>query len=83
MNKEYGFKINKLIMVGKGKKDASLEFGSGLNVISGPSDTGKTFIFQSLDYVFGGRNKPKEIEEAKGYEEVYVEIEGLKGKNIQ
>lgn len=80
MNKEYGFKINKLIMIGKSKKDASLEFGRGLNVISGASDTGKTFIFQSLDYVFGGKNKPKEIEEAKGYDEVYVEIKNLKGE---
>lgn len=75
--KDYGFRINKLIVVGKNKEDAYLEFKKGLNVISGASDTGKTFIFQVLDYIFGG-DKPKEIEEAKGYEEVYIEIMGLK-----
>ncbi len=75
MIKKYGFKINKIIMFGLNKKEVYLEFDLGLNVISGASDTGKTFIFQALDYMFGGNIKPKEIEEAQGYDEIYLEIE--------
>lgn len=78
MNREYGFNINKLIIVGANKEDASLEFEMGLNVISGASDTGKTFIFQTLDYVLGGSSKPKEIEESQGYDEIYVEVKDYK-----
>ena len=68
MNKLYGFKINKIIMIGPNKEDAFLDFNVGLNVISGASDTGKTFIFQVIDYMLGGGKTPKQIEEAKGYD---------------
>lgn len=75
MNKLYGFKINKIIMIGPNKEDAFLDFSVGLNVISGASDTGKTFIFQAIDYMLGGGKTPKQIEEAKGYDSIFVEIE--------
>ena len=39
MNKLYGFKINKIIMIGPNKEDAFLDFNVGLNVISGASHT--------------------------------------------
>jgi hypothetical protein len=47
----------------------------GLNVIAGPSDTGKSFIAQCVDYALGSGNLPKEIPEAKGYSAVVLEIE--------
>ena len=75
MNKLYGFKINKIIMIGPNKEDAFLDFNVGLNVISGASDTGKTFIFQVIDYMLGGGKTPKQIEEAKGYDSIFIEIE--------
>lgn len=75
MNKLYGFKINKIIMIGPNKEDAFLDFSVGLNVIAGASDTGKTFIFQAIDYMLGGGKTPKQIEEAKGYDSIFVEIE--------
>ena len=72
---EYGFKINKIVVTGINKEEASLEFDYGLNVISGASDTGKTYIFQAINYLLGGSSKPKEIIEADGYSEIYLEIE--------
>lgn len=78
MKKDYGLKINKLIIVGENKQDAILEFKLGLNVIAGASDTGKTFVFQAVNYMFGGSDTPKEIEEAQGYDEIYLEIEDFK-----
>lgn len=75
MNKLYGFKINKIIMIGPNKEDAFLDFSLGLNVVSGASDTGKTFIFQAIDYMLGGGKTPKQIEESKGYDSIFVEIE--------
>ena len=62
------------MLTGPGKKPASIEFKQGLNVIAGASDTGKTFIFQCLDYMLGGQKTPKPIQESHGYNKVIVVI---------
>jgi hypothetical protein len=72
----FGFTLRRLSLVGPGKKPAEVAFTRGLNVIAGPSDTGKSFIVQCLDYALGGGNLPKEIPEADGYTLVTLEIEG-------
>lgn len=68
-----GFYINKIVVSGKEKKSI-IEFSQGLNVITGPSNTGKSFLFQCIDYMFG-RKTIKEIDELEGYIEIYLEIE--------
>jgi hypothetical protein len=42
---------------------ATVDFVSGLNVISGPSNTGKSHILRLIDYVLGARNPPDPIAE--------------------
>lgn len=56
------------------KKPAIVDFQAGFNVISGPSDTGKTLIFECLNYVLGGSSRPKEPPEAKGYTNLFLTI---------
>lgn len=73
MNK-YGFKLIRLSLTGQGLQEATILFSEGLNVIYGPSDTGKTFIVQCIDFIFGGKNPPKEIPESKGYERASLAI---------
>jgi len=68
-----GFYIKSLKMVGTGKEDAEITFQKGLNVIHGPSNTGKSYIFQCVDYAFGA-TKIKNIPESKGYSKLYLEI---------
>ena len=51
--------LTKLTLSGVGKKDAVLTFERGLNVITGDSDTGKTFAFQCINYILGGENPPR------------------------
>ena len=72
---EKRFHINQLIITGVNLKPASIKFEKGLNVISGPSDTGKTFIFECIDYMFGADKKLKDIKEIEGYSEIWLEIE--------
>lgn len=79
---DYGFYIVHLLLKGIDKPDAELKLQKGLNVISGASNTGKTFIFDCLNYVFGAQDKPKEISESDGYTELLVEIQTYKGKTI-
>lgn len=76
MNK-YGFQITHLTLQGTNVPDAVVVFGPGLNVISGPSDTGKTFIGECIDYAFGASKPPGEIPESKGYGSILLGIKAL------
>lgn len=69
-----GFYIKKLCVTGVGKQDACIEFDKGLNVVSGASDTGKSYIFSCLEYMLGREESPKVIPESAGYSNVYLEI---------
>lgn len=68
------FYIEKLIVNGTGVKEASLKFEQGVNLIVGSSDTGKSYIFQCIDYLLGAGNCPKNIPESTGYTDAYLQI---------
>lgn len=69
-----GFQIRRLTLVGRGVPNAEVQFCEGLNVVSGPSDTGKTFIVQCIDYMLGGKDAPESIPEAARYETVRLAL---------
>lgn len=73
----FGFHLTRLALTGAGLADAEVGFAPGLNVISGPSDTGKTFILQCIDYMLGARDVPVDIPEAAGYDTVILQIRAL------
>ncbi|UDQ98423.1 hypothetical protein AAEX28_15790 [Lentisphaerota bacterium WC36G] len=81
MNK-FGFQLRSLKLVGDNVEDAEIRFTSGLNLISGPSNTGKTFIFDCVDYMLGKGNIPTAIEESKKYNKALLEIEVLSSNEI-
>jgi hypothetical protein len=70
-----GFQLRALRVTGMGKVPAEVFFGPGFNVISGASNTGKSYILQCIDFMFGGSKRPKQIEESTGYESVFLEFE--------
>lgn len=72
--KHQGFMITRLALTGPKVEDAELQFRRGLNVITGPSDTGKTFAFQCIDFMLGAGKAPKSIPEARGYDSVSLDI---------
>ena len=78
MNKN-GFFIKELEIRGSNVPTRSISFKKGLNVIFGTSDTGKTFIFQCIDYMLGSTKPPKSIPESKGYDFIRLVIETYKG----
>lgn len=69
-----GFQIRRLTLAGRGVPNAEVQFCKGLNVVSGPSDTGKTFIVQCIDYMLGGKDVPESIPEAAQYETVRLSL---------
>ncbi|MEP7165205.1 MAG: hypothetical protein ABI741_10950 [Ferruginibacter sp.] len=65
-------KLDKLIFTGTSKQPAVLQFTAGLNVITGPSDTGKSLIFECISYVLGSSAKPKTPNETRGYTTLFL-----------
>lgn len=70
-----GFRLSELIVSGSRKEDARISFGAGCNILTGPSNTGKSYIVECLDFILGGETIPGEdIEESKGYDTAFLEI---------
>lgn len=67
--------IKKIEVKGDGKKTAIVTLEKGLNVISGASDTGKSYICQCVQFILGAEKAPKSIDEAKGYSSLEVTFE--------
>lgn len=79
---KFGFALRRLTLTGPGKVAAEVEFTMGLNVIAGPSDTGKSFIVRCIDFALGSGDLPKEIPESQGYSTVVLEIEAYKDHRV-
>ena len=56
------------------KAEAELDFQSGVNVICGASDTGKSFLADSIDFMLGGSSL-KEIPERTKYDRINLIFE--------
>jgi hypothetical protein len=74
-----GFYIREIRLTGPGVDDAFINFERGLNIVCGPSDTGKTFVFQCIEYMMGASKPPKKIHEARNYKHILMEIETNNG----
>jgi hypothetical protein len=48
--------LRALAVIGRGVQPAVIEFGEDLTVVHGASDTGKSFIFNTIDYMLGGKS---------------------------
>lgn len=64
------FYIERIIVTGLGKTDSIIELSNGVNIIYGPSNTGKTYIVKCIDYMFGSEREPIDI--STGYQ--YIKI---------
>ena len=64
------FYIERIIVTGSGKPDSIIELSNGVNIIYGPSNTGKTYIVKFNDYMFGSEREPIDI--STGYQ--YIKI---------
>ncbi|HEV2635261.1 MAG TPA: hypothetical protein VGX23_08945 [Actinocrinis sp.] len=70
-----------LTCVGLGKRPASVEFHPHLTIIYGASETGKSFLVEAIDYMFGARVL-KSIQEADGYTDILLGLRLADGQII-
>lgn len=71
-----GFYIKRIIARSASEEDAIVEFTSGLNIIQGRSDTGKSCVLKCMEFVFGGNyDKLKNpFKKSSGYDSASVVI---------
>ena len=60
-------------------KVSSIDFEHGVNIISGPSNTGKTMVVGCIDYLFGGSREPFDPQ-VEGYSSVSMELVSSDGE---
>ena len=77
-----GFQIRSLAFHGQDKLPAIVRFNEGLNVIYGASDTGKSFIIEAIDFMFGAKGPLKDIPQAMGYDQILMALEFTEGDVI-
>lgn len=66
--------LTHLTFIGTTVEPASVEFGPQLTLVRGPSDTGKSFIVDALDFMMGA-SALKEIPERDGYSMALLGLE--------
>jgi AAA domain len=75
-----GFCLRHLIFLGPQREPASVQFGPGLNILYGASDTGKSFVVEAIDFMLGGKPPLRDIPERIGYDRVLLGIETFAGE---
>lgn len=73
--------LTHLTFIGTNVEPASVEFGPQLTLVRGPSDTGKSFIVDALDFMMGA-SALKEIPERAGYSMVLLGLELPDGDRV-
>lgn len=73
--------LKHLIFLGVHKKPVKISFDVGLNIIYGASETGKSFILESIDYMFGGKEL-RPISESDGYSQILLGIDVIGGESF-
>jgi hypothetical protein len=62
-------------LFGPQRESAILEFVPGVNVVCGASETGKSFLVETLDFVLGGSEPLRDIPERVGFDRVALSVD--------
>jgi hypothetical protein len=77
-----GLRLRHLVFHGPNRPPAALEFGPGLNVIYGASESGKSFVVEAIDFMLGGKQQLRDIPERIGYDRIFLGLETLAGEQF-
>lgn len=67
--------LRHLTIVGKNRPPATVTFGEKLTVIHGSSESGKTYIYEAIQFVLGFAKELKQVPEDAGYQEIMLGLE--------
>ena len=58
-----GLRLCHLVFHGPDRPAAGIEFGPGLNVLYGASESGKSFAVEAIDFMLGGKLPLRDLPE--------------------
>jgi hypothetical protein len=67
-------RIDKLAYLGPDKTPATIAFKAGLNIICGSSETGKSFVVETIDFMLGASTDLRDLPERAGYDRIVMHI---------
>jgi predicted nuclease with TOPRIM domain len=70
-----GLVLRYLAYLGPNRTAADVSFEPGLNVICGASETGKSYVAESIDFMLGQESPVRDIPERAGYDRLRLKIE--------
>jgi len=76
------FHITKIAASGEKVRYSSVDFKDGVNIIEGPSNTGKSYVIGSIDFMFGGKEVPFTIDDT-GYDTIIMEMKSDDGYSFK
>src|SRR5712672_806981 len=75
-------KIDRVSYLGPNKSAVHVTFNSGLNVLCGASESGKSFVVETIDFMLGGGSELRDLPERAGYDRVVMQITFSDGKEF-
>lgn len=75
------FQLRRVVVRGESVPDAELTFGPGANILAGVSDTGKSYLVQCLDFIFGA-DAIKHFPYSEPYSQLFVEFANDHGEPL-
>ena len=66
--------INRLTYLGPNKPAVHIDLKPRLNIICGSSETGKSFVVETIDFMFGGNFQLRQLPECSGYDRAVMQI---------
>ncbi|MET4232290.1 hypothetical protein ACVWXN_006034 [Bradyrhizobium sp. i1.4.4] len=73
-------RINRISYLGPNTTPVHVTFNAGLNVLCGASESGKSFVVETIDFMLGGGGELRELPERAGYDRVVMQISFSNGK---
>lgn len=75
------FYVKEITALGTGKKPSTIRFKDGVNIIYGPSNTGKSYAIACINFMFGASEIPFSANDT-GYDQVVMVLESTTGDSI-
>ena len=72
--------IRHLSFLGPHRATATVRFEAGFNVLYGASDTGKSFVLDTIDFMLGGKGPLRDIPEREGYDRILLGMQLTSGE---
>lgn len=74
--------INSLSYLGPDKPPVHIGFNAGLNILCGASESGKSFVVETIDFMLGGGSELRDLPERAGYDRVVMQLSFSDGKDF-